>query len=289
MVGQGRAVWLAFLAAVLWGLWWMPVRGLEALGLPGLWASLVMNAGALVVAGSWMYLRRLPVHVSARSAFGAFLLGFAVTSFSTGLVLSDVVRVILLFYLAPAWSKIIESVFLGHRWGWGATLALLMSFSGAFLILGGGLSTEGLRLGDALALLAGMSWSAGAALIFVDGRGDALPLSAITAGAAMVAALPFLWLGPATTVAPGVIAAGLGAGALYVLPILVMTLWSARRLAPAALSFLLTAEIVSGVGSGVLFLNEPFSGMQVVGAALIILGAMVEIIQALTRSHELRQ
>ncbi len=286
MTAQGRAIWLAFLAAVLWGLWWIPLRGLGAIGLPGLWATLVMNTGALAVAAILMVWQGAALRLPLRPALGAALLGLAVTSFSLGLLLSDVVRAILLFYLAPAWSKIIETVFLRHRWGWGTTVALFLSFTGAFLILGGGFSTDGVRSGDALALLAGIAWSAGAALIFVDGRGDALPLSAVTAGAALVVSLvAALWLDPVSSAPFGAVALGLLAGGGYVLPILYMTIWSARRLAPATLSFLLTAEIVTGVGTGVLFLNEPFGLMQALGAALIILGATFEIVQALARPY----
>ena len=47
----------------------------------------------------------------------------------------------------------------------------------------------------------------------------------------------------------------------------------------------MTAEIVSGVVSSVLLLNEPFEWMQGAGAILIILGATVEIMQALSRTE----
>ncbi|MEX0339111.1 MAG: EamA family transporter [Arenibacterium sp.] len=68
---------------------------------------------------------------------------------------------------------------------------------------------------------------------------------------------------------------------VVMLPVMFITLWSAQRLPPALLSFLLTAEILSGVISGVLLLNEPFTLWQAVGAALIIFGAVSEVLPAL--------
>ena len=71
--------------------------------------------------------------------------------------------------------------------------------------------------------------------------------------------------------------AGVGAGAVYVLPIMIMTLWSARRLAPTTLTFLLSAEIVSGVASSAVLLDEPFGAMQLLGTVLIVFAAMSEV------------
>ena len=76
---------------------------------------------------------------------------------------------------------------------------------------------------------------------------------------------------------------GLFAGMIYVLPILLLNLWSAQRLSPAVLSFLMTAEIISGVVSSALFLDEPFGAMQGAGAVLILFAASVEVIPALMR------
>ena len=68
---------------------------------------------------------------------------------------------------------------------------------------------------------------------------------------------------------------------MYVLPILFLTLWSAQRLSPAVISFLLTAEILSGVTSSALFLDEPFGKMQAAGACLILLAALSQVLPAI--------
>ena len=39
---------LAFAAAALWGIWWIPIRYIEHLGMDGAWGSVAMNAGAVL-------------------------------------------------------------------------------------------------------------------------------------------------------------------------------------------------------------------------------------------------
>lgn len=236
-----------------------------------------MNAGALLVALIWTLSARgrSGFLLSGRSLLGAACVGAAVASYSASLSQTDVMRAVLLFYLAPAWSKIIEWAFLGLPWRRTSTVALGASIGGAFLVLGGELSLDSVNTGDMLALSSGIAWAAGAGLIFSDGAARAMPLTMVTAACAVLLALPFTEGAGEMQVVP--IAIGVALGAVYALPILLLTLWSAQRLAPAAISFLLTAEILSGVASSAILLNEPFGLLQLSGAALIILGATSEV------------
>lgn len=283
-----RAAWapvtLATFAAAIWGIWWIPVRYLQGLGLYGAWAGLAMNVGALVAATVWLAAKRQPVRLGARAIVGAALVGVAVTTYSTALNYTDVIRAVLLFYLAPAWSKIIEWVFLKMAWRRTSTLALVLALAGAWLVLGGRVSISVLNGGDLLALTSGLAWAGGAALIFTGGAAGALGLTAVTALFSVLVAVPFVlvmgW--PASTEGLGVaVPAGLGVGALYVLPIMVLTLWSAQRLPPATITFLLTAEILTGVISGAVLLDEPFGWMQAAGAVLIVLAALSEVLSGM--------
>ncbi len=280
-----KPVLLAFLAATIWGLWWIPVRFLETLGLTGAAGGVAMNAGAFVLCGFWIAARRRAPPLPLRGLLGAMLVGVAMTSFSAALNYSEVVRVILLFYLAPAWSKIIEWRFMGARWTWRTTLTLAASLLGAALVLGAGIGGDGIAGGDVLAVASGMAWSVGASLIFTTGRADVGMLTLVTSFGAVLVGLPFVWFGGlGAGLTPG-IAAGAGIGMLYALPIMVLTLWSAQRLSPATLTFLLTAEILSGTASGVLLLDEPFSAMQGAGAALIVFAAMSEVLIGRTQAR----
>lgn len=285
--GNALPVLLALLAALMWGLWWMPIRYLETLGLSGSWGSVAMNGGATLAGLAWIVIARVPLRITARGLFGAVLIGLAVTTYSVAITLSDVIRVVLLFYLAPAWGKIIEWAFMGQRWGWLSTLAVLVALFGAYLVLGGDISPDAINAGDALAVFSGVVWAAGAALLFTAGRMHPASLSFVTALAATLVGAALVWGiadgGSTADVQPVGVTVGAFAGVIYVLPILLLTLWSAQRLSPAALSFLLTAEILSGVISGALFLDEPFGPMQAAGATMVLLAAALEVVPVLMR------
>jgi drug/metabolite transporter (DMT)-like permease len=280
---------LAVVAALLWGIWWIPIRYLESLGLSGAWGSALMNAGAAGAAAIWMVLMRINPRIGIRAALGAALVGVAISTYSIALTLGDVVRIVLLFYLAPAWSKIIEWAFMGQGWSRVSTLTLTTSLAGAYLVLGGQISLVALSLADALALLSGVAWSMGAALIFTGKQVSPATLSLITGLSAMAIGLGFALIGQGARLSQGInltgAGLGVGFGVLYVLPIIALTLWSAQRLSPAVITFLLTAEILSGVLSAALLLDEPFGWMQLSGASLILFAAMAEVLKSLTVSN----
>ena len=100
----------------------------------------------------------------------------------------------------------------------------------------------------------------------------------------MLLSLAFAWgTGEAlpTTVGASTFGLSLAVGAIYLLPVLGITMWSAQRLPPGLLSFLFTLEIVAGVVSGALLLDEPFGLYRLSGGVLIIGAALIEAIAAL--------
>ena len=280
---------LAFGSALLWGLWWIPIRYIEAMGLGGAWGSVAMNTGALAVGLIWMALASSRVRIGWKSALGAALVGGAVASYSVAITMGDVIRIVLLFYLAPAWSKIIEWAVLKRGWHWSATLTIAASLVGAYLVLGGALRWSAMTAGDVLGVLSGISWAVGATLIFTDGRASPVTLSCASALSAALIGLGFIVLGQGTAFSGAANWAGGVTGAMfgvaYVLPVLVLTLWAAQRLSPAVITFLLTAEILSGVISAALLLDEPFGWMQAGGACLILLAAMAEVMAGLSKKQ----
>ncbi|WP_138932872.1 DMT family transporter [Roseovarius arcticus] len=277
-------VLLTFCSAILWGLWWITIRWIESMGLSGAQAGIVCNLGAALAIGGYMLATRMQLRLSARTLLGAVLVGLAFACYSLSLTLSDVVRAILLFYLAPAWSKIIEWVFLGQCWQGTSTVTLILSLGGAYLVLGGDVSLAAITLGDALALISGVAWAIGAALIFSGQKSTTSALTLATVVSAMLLSLAFAWgTGEAlpTMASAPAFGTSLAVGAIYLLPVLGITMWSAQRLPPGLLSFLFTLEIVAGVVSGALLLDEPFGLYRMSGGVLIIGAALIEAIAAL--------
>jgi hypothetical protein len=115
----GRAAVLAALAlvfnALVWGTSWWPFRWLQAAGLHPLWATALIYilASAVIVAvrpravGQVLRTPALWVLVAAAGTTNA--------AFNWGVVIGDVVRVVLLFYLMPFWTVVLAHLILGER------------------------------------------------------------------------------------------------------------------------------------------------------------------------------
>ena len=89
--------------------------------------------------------------------------------------------------------------------------------------------------------------------------------------------LPLDWQGwPGADAGLGILLA-LGAGAIYLAPIIGVTLWGAKRLLPATISFLLAAEILSGISSSAFFLDEPFGLWELAGTIMIVASVIVHV------------
>ncbi len=275
---------IAFAAAILWGIWWIPIRQLSDAGLQGGMAGVAMNLGAVPLLLAIALIRRGAAKTHRRALLGAAFVGLAITTYSAALNYTDVIRAVLLFYTAPVWSKLIEWAFLGEKWGLASTVALALSLTGAFVILGGDISLAAFRLGDILALVSGLAWAVGASLIFSSGQSDPIRLSLVAIVSAIIIGTLFAQFETGTaggSGAVGLIAAqwqmALLMGTIYLAPVVLVTLWSAHHVPPAALTFLLTAEVVSGVVSTALLLDEPFGPLHAIGATLIIAGAIAEV------------
>ena len=291
-------VLLVLASALMWGLWWVPVRLCEALGLSGVWPNLGINIGALLGLGAIALAGRSPSRLAPSAVLGSILIGMAVALYGAALSLTDVARAVLLFYLAPAWSTLIEVTFLRERWHWRRLPPLILSFTGMIIVFRGNIAFDNGGFGDLAALASGITWSAGAALVFSANNKESDEDKAMVfslAFAVMLAAvvtsiilLPLDWQGwPAFgggDVGLAVLLA-LGAGVVYLAPIIGVTLWGAKRLLPATISFLLAAEILSGITSSALFLDEAFGSWEFTGTAMIIVSVITHITVADSKAN----
>lgn len=129
------AVGALVLNALVFGLSWWPFRWLQAAGVHPLWATALAYMGAVLVicvlrARAWSELRREP------GLWGLVLAsGLTNVGFNWGVTTGDVVRVVLLFYLMPAWSLLLAWPLLGERPGPSALLRLLLALAGMALVL----------------------------------------------------------------------------------------------------------------------------------------------------------
>lgn len=127
---------MALLAgAITWGVIWYPYRVLEAVGIAGGAATVLTYAVAWVVA-LFAFRRRL-----ARFRIDAWLLAIAISSAgcNLGYVLAtlhgEVMRVLLLFYLAPLWTVVFARFLLDERLNRTGAAIIALALAGAAVML----------------------------------------------------------------------------------------------------------------------------------------------------------
>lgn len=132
---QRRAVAALLTGAFVWGVIWYPYRVLRDAGIAGLAATTLTYAVAFVIAlAVW---RPRPT----RPAQPLLLLGlaFAAGGCNLGYVMAtltgEVMRVLLLFYLAPLWTVLLSRLLLGERLDRFGAFVILLSLAGAATML----------------------------------------------------------------------------------------------------------------------------------------------------------
>ena len=122
--------------ATLWGVFWYPLRGLEAQGVPGLWSSLLLYLVVTLVSLPWLWRRRGELAIDSRMLLAlAFTAGWCNVAFIVAVIEGNVVRVLLLFYLSPLWAALLGRLLLGERLSQHAWLTLAVAMTGALVML----------------------------------------------------------------------------------------------------------------------------------------------------------
>jgi len=270
------------LNAFVWGVSWYPFRRLEAAGLHPLWATVCIYALALAALllwrpRAWRELGRSPLLVLLMLASGLTNVGFnwAVTS-------GDVVRVVLLFYLMPAWTVLLAWAWLGQRPDAGALGRLALALAGVFFVLQTPESPWPWprSLPDALALLGGLSFAlTNLLLLKLKDTPDEARAFGMFGGGLLLALAVALLAAPAGLVPlPPPPAAG------WVLLALALSLaflaanlglqYGAARLSAHATALILLTEVVFASVSSVLLGAAQLQARTLAGGALILLAAL---------------
>jgi drug/metabolite transporter (DMT)-like permease len=277
-----------FVASAAWGLFWIPLRAFERAGLGPAWASLTQFLAPCIILIPFAVWRRLHDQpIGIRQYRTGLLIGTAVALYLESLLLTDVARALILFYVMPAWGTILEVVFMGQpltRW---RVISLLLSLSGMLIILGvGDPRLFSLNIGDLMALISGILFSLGAMQVrqskeisvfeqvfafFLFGSLTALLLSLLPlavlgqppSAEELVALFPWIAL----------VAGG------FLIPVMWGIYWGSQNVDPGRLGILLQIEAVVGIGSAALFAGEPFGMRQAIGAVLVVSAGIVEVVR----------
>jgi len=267
--------------AFIWGVSWWPFRQLNALGLHSLWATGFAFAFATLLITLWRPGAWRALVASPGLAWLVLASGATNVAFNWGVMIGEVVRVVLLFYLMPVWAALLARWLLGER----ITAAILgriaLALAGAAIVLyqpGMGVPLPS-SLADWLGLSGGVAFATGNVLLrrnaaasdeartlalFVGGGAVALPLAALLASSGVIAAVP--------APAPAWIA-GTAALALALLAGNVALQHAAARLPASVTALVMLSEIVFAALSSVWLGGEALEPRTLAGGAMIVLAA----------------
>ncbi len=269
--------------ALVWGVIWYPYRVLREAGIDGIAATTVTYAIALLL-GLFFFRRALGQFSPSWSlawlalAAGGCNLGYVLATLD-----GEVVRVLLLFYLAPLWTVVLSRFLLGERLNRIGIFVVALSLAGATTMLwraelGLPLPQDG---ADWLGLGAGFSFAlfnvlsrrveqvrieikSLVAFAGVVGLGLVLLLAGIGSGNRN---LPLLLLGPSTWLLLGVL------GAVLMVVNLIVQYGLARVAANRAIVIMLS-EVGFAALSSWLLADEAMTLREWVGGAMIVAASL---------------
>jgi drug/metabolite transporter (DMT)-like permease len=273
--------------AAFWGLYWIPIRGIEQAGVHAFWTGPVIF-GASVLLFIPLLLIRVKIFIAHwRSILiPGLLTGFAFALYIASLNLTDVVRAILLFYMSPLWSTLLGILVLKERLTVNRVVALLLAFSGLYVVL---VVDSGLPVprnsGDWFALLSGLFWSLGSVKLFQGGAHMILEkVTVFVICALLMSLLLVIWHQGNLAGMPEF--SDLEKAwywvliiAFSMLPITFLTIWPATVLSPGRVGMLLMVEVIVGVVSAAILTDEQFGVRELAGTVLIISAGVVEVVR----------
>ena len=122
--------------ATVWGLIWYPYRVLEQAGISGVQSSLATYAVAMLIGISLFFGRwRQASKLSWEFHVIGFCAGWTNLSYVLAVLGGEVMRVLLLFYLAPLWTLLLARLLLGERAGTRGAVIMTLSLAGMLSML----------------------------------------------------------------------------------------------------------------------------------------------------------
>jgi drug/metabolite transporter (DMT)-like permease len=275
--------------AFVWGTSWWPFRQLEAAGLHPLWATVMIYALAAALIAA---LRPQAIGQVLRTpALWVLVLASGTTNaaFNWAVVIGDVVRVILLFYLMPVWAVLLARALLGEALTGSALLRVALALGGAAVVL----SPPGQWIGwplprtlpDWLGVVGGFSFALNNVMLRREAHRpqEGRALAMFSGGVAVAALLSFALSGSGAIAwppapAPLWLAGVLGLSVLFLAGNLALQFGAARLPANVTAVVMLT-EVVFAAASAVALGAGTLTPALLVGGGLIVLAAALAALE----------
>jgi drug/metabolite transporter (DMT)-like permease len=292
---QNLAKLAAIYAGLVFGIYWIPLRALADRGIDGIWPVVVINVIPLAALLPLLIIRPGAFFPgSLRFHVAGLLAGLTFALYAAAFMYTEVVRVVLLFYLTPVWGFLLARAAIGDaitplRW-----LSIGLGVSGMLVILGAQAGLPAPRnAGDWMALVAGVTWAFASLMLLTDRKANTLNYCCIfyfwsAAGAAILAGIatahgasipPDLSQLPATL--PWLIPVAL----LVILPAGFAAIYGPTILNPGVVGLLFMTEISVATITAAWLTDEPFGLRELLGVLLITFAGALEPVVVTYRSR----
>ena len=272
--------------AFLFGISWWPFRALQGYGLHPLWATAIMSTfvtlGLLVLRKqAWRGLLQHPMLWWLVISSGLTNVGF-----NWAITVGDVVRVVLLFYLMPAWVVLLAWPLLGEKPSAGSLLRLILALIGVVIVLKTPDSPWPVpsSLADWLAVMGGFCFALTNVLLrkLNHTPGESRMLAMFGGGAATAAAVALLGQGLGVVAPPPALGlTWVGLALLVSIAFMAGNLalqYGAAHLSASATSLIMLTEVLFASVSSVLWGAGELSGRIVLGGALILAASLLSVL-----------
>jgi drug/metabolite transporter (DMT)-like permease len=280
--GTSKAVLALVLNALVWGVSWWPLRELQGHGLHPLWTTALVYA--VVVTGlltlrptAW---RGFVAH--PQLWFLAAASGLTNVGFNWAVTVGDVVRVVLLFYLMPAWSVLVAWAMLGEKPSGASLLRLLLAMAGVLIVLKAPESPWPVPQGaaDWLAIMGGLSFAVTNSVLrkYNHTPSESRMLAMFGGSGLMAAAAALVGMSQAVVPAPALAAAGipvvLGLALAFMASNAGLQYGAARLTAGTTAIVMLTEILFASLSSAAMGAAE-LTPRVLLGGGLIVLAAVL--------------
>ena len=281
VLAAGLPVLALLLNAFVWGVSWWPFRELQNQGLHPLWATSLIYFVSLaclsmVKPAAWRGFAQRPALWWLVLAAGLTNVGF-----NWAVTIGDVVRVVLLFYLMPAWTVLLAWPLLGEKPTPLSLLRLTLALAGVAVVLKTAVTPWPVpeNLADWLALMGGFSFAL-TNILLRKLNGVAAPsriLAMFGGGAFMAAGAALLGMAQGSVPPPqGLQIGGMAIALALSLGFLLSNIalqYGAARLAAQTTSLVMLSEILFASVSSVLAGAAELTPRIWLGGALILAAA----------------
>lgn len=267
--------------ALVWGLIWYPYRALQSAGVGGALSAFLTYLAALLPA-LFLFRKRRAHLLKSPGLLVALALaaGICNLGYVLAMIHGEVVRVMLLFYLAPLWTLLFSRLLLGEKAGAIGYLVIALSLAGALVMLWhpGGRLPLPYTLAEWLGLVAGMAF----AMMNVLSRKASDTDEAIKAGSAWAGVTVIGLAVTLLTEHPLQALAGMDMLAWLLVALIALTLFCVNlavqfglaRIAANRAIVIMLSELVFAAASSYFLAFEQIGWREWVGGAMLVAAAL---------------